>query len=134
MEAQDSLRYDAGGTYTSGTDTFTQLGLQPATEGEQGFATNFAWGYRLLYRIEFLNAVGVWNLIPRVGWQHDVNGTTPAPITNFKEDRKQVTLGLTADYLARWQVNVTYNNSFGAGRYNVRSDRDFVAGSVSYAF
>ena len=134
MEPQDSLRYEAGGTYTSGTGTFTTLGIQPETESPEGFATHFAWGYRLLYRVEFLNAIGAWNLTPRVGWQHDVNGTTPAPITNFKENRKQVTLGLTADYLARWQFNVVYNNSFGAGRYNLRNDRDFVSGSISYAF
>jgi len=134
MESQDVLRYDAGGTYTSGTEAFTQVGVQPETESPDGFADDFSWGYRALARMEFNSAIASVNLIPKVAWLHDVSGNTPAPILNFREGRKTITFGLAAQYLLAWQLDLTYSNSFGGGRYNLRADRDFFSASLSYAF
>ena len=133
MEDKSVLRYDAGGTYTSGTDIFTQAGIQPATE-PGGFADPFAWGYRALLRPTILNAFWNINLTPSVAWLHDVNGTTPLPITNFKEGRKTLTLGMTAEFLLAWQLDFVYTNSWGGGSYNTRNDRDYFSTSLSYSF
>ena len=71
---------------------------------------------------------------PRLIFQHDVSGTTPAPISNFVENRKAVAVGTTFDYLKRWKVDFAYNNYFGGGNANLLTDRDFVSLTASYSF
>ena len=97
-------------------------------------ADDTSWGYRLLGRLEFNNAIGPVNLLPQVAFAHDVHGTTPTPIKNFLEDGKKVTLTLRATYLSEWEAKVSYTNFFGAGSRNSRKDRDFVSMVISYSF
>ncbi|MEA3362607.1 MAG: DUF1302 family protein, partial [Thermodesulfobacteriota bacterium] len=80
------------------------------------------------------NAIGAVTLSPRIAWAHDVSGTTPGPGGNFIEDRKAVTLGLGANYLNQWTADLSYTDYFGAGRYNLVNDRDFVAFNIKYSF
>jgi hypothetical protein len=63
-----------------------------------------------------------------------VHGTTPGPGGNFVDGRKTVTLGLGADYQNQWSADLSYTNYFGAGRYNLVNDRDFVAMNIKYSF
>ena len=98
------------------------------------FGEDTSWGYVLVVGVDFLSAVGAVNLSPAVAFSHDVSGVTPTPIGNFVEDRKTVTLSLTASYLNDWRARVSYTNFFGAGKNNSRNDRDFVSTVVSYAF
>ncbi|MGA1192235.1 MAG: DUF1302 domain-containing protein [Bdellovibrionota bacterium] len=129
---RDELRIEGPGTYTSGNPFFTVAGIQPETETD-GFADKFSWGYRLVTRADFNNAIAAWNIRPSLAFQHD-KGTSPAPITNFVDDRKTVTGTVSADYLNRYQVGVSYTNFFDGGRYNLLRDRDFVSvfGSVFF--
>lgn len=133
MEDKSVLRYEGPGTFTSGTGAFTALGIQPATQ-EGGFADPFSWGYRLLARATFNNAVGPVNLVPQIAFAHDVNGTTPSPIGNFVSGRKAVTLSLGANYLSSLRASLSYTNFFGGGAFNLINDRDFVSLSVNYSF
>jgi hypothetical protein len=71
---------------------------------------------------------------PSIGWSHDVSGTTPGPGGSFIDGRKQVTLGLAFSYLQDWGFDLSYTAFFGAGRYNLLEDRDFIAASVRYSF
>jgi len=116
----------------------------------EGYATRTSWGYRLLARMDFENAIGPAQLSPRVAFFHDVNGVGP----NFNEDTKALSLGLTLNYLQNWQADLAYTNFFGGRRYrgtdpiappldqsrdweinaNPLRDRDFVSLSVSYSF
>lgn len=133
MESKEELRYEGPGTFTSGNNLFTLAGLQPATQND-GFADQFSWGYRLLARADFNNAIGPINLQPGIAFSHDVSGTTPAPLANFVEDRKTVTLSLGATYLDSLRASIAYTNFFGGGAFNLLNDRDFASFVVSYSF
>lgn len=112
-------------------------GQRVTTECEgmtDGFATQFSWGYRIAMRWDYNNVFSGWNMKPRIVFQHDVNGNTPAPISNFLEDRKSVALGTSFDYQRRWKVDFAYNIFMGAEERNLISDRDYVSLALSYSF
>jgi hypothetical protein len=137
MPSKDVLRFEGPGTYTSGNPIHSMPGGAHAgkeSEPAEAFADPSSWGYRLVGRLDYLRAIGAWNLSPRFQWQHDVDGVSPGPGGNFIEGRKALTLGLNFNYQARWQVDVSYTSYGGAGRYNLINDRDFVAGNVKYSF
>ena len=133
MEKKSELRYEGPGTWTSANPAFTAAGVQPATQNG-GFADPFSWGYRLLARATYSNAIGAVNLSPEIAFAHDVNGTTPSPIGNFVEDRKTITLALNASYLHSWQARLAYTNSFDAGPHNLLRDRDFLSFTLNHSF
>lgn len=91
-----------------------------------------SWGYRLAARLDYNNAVGGANLYPYAQFLHDVGGNSPAPSGPFIEGRTAITLGLRADYLSRWQADLSYTRYGGEG--NDLADRDFVSLSVKYSF
>lgn len=130
MPAQEQLRFEASGTYRSGNPD------RAAFEGVErnSFADDFSWGYRVVLKADYKGVIGAWNMSPRLIFQHDVSGTTPAPISNFVENRKAVAVGTTFDYLKRWKVDFAYNNYFGGGNANLLTDRDFVSLTASYSF
>lgn len=146
MPAKASLRLQAPGTFTSGNpNQAVAPGVDPAfplggahagkpAESADNFADATSWGYRLVGRLIYNNAIGAITLSPRIGWQHDVNGTSPQPAGPFLEGRKTITLGLGASYLNTWSADLSYTNFFGAGRHNLLNDRDFVEFSIKYAF
>jgi hypothetical protein len=148
MEEKSRLRYEAAGTFTSANAFFSPCndganpycnpvypaGVQPGTERGHAFADRFSWGYQLVAKADYLNAVGPINLFPILAFSQDVEGTTPAPIVNFIGGRKAITPRLDASYLDAWRASLAYTNYFDAGRYNLINDRDFVSLSVSYAF
>lgn len=133
LESKDELRYNGPGTDTGGGAFFTAAGIQPETQTD-GFADDFSWGYRLVARSEYNNAIGSVNLQPTLAFRHDVTGTTPGPGGNFVEDRMQVTAGLGATFQQNLQGNVSYTNFFGGDEFNQLNDRDFVTISTSYSF
>ncbi len=91
-----------------------------------------SWGYRLAARLDYNRAVGAVNLFPYLRFGHDVSGNSPAPSGPFVEGRTALTLGLGADYLSRWQFDVSYTQY--AGSRNSLRDRDFVTATVKYSF
>jgi len=142
MPSKDEMRLDGPGTPVSGnpnhsldTDVYP-LAAHEDKEAEpaDAFADATSWGYRMIAKLDFNNAIGAVTLSPRIAWAHDVSGTTPGPGGNFIEDRKTVTLGLGANYLNQWTADLSYTNFFGADRYNLINDRDFVAFNIKYSF
>ena len=91
-----------------------------------------SWGYRLAARLDYNQAIGAVNLFPYLRFGHDVSGNSPAPSGSFVEGRTAVTLGLSADYLSRWQFDVSYTQ-YAGGRNSLR-DRDFVTTTIKYSF
>ncbi len=144
MPSKDELRFDSAGTPISGNATIAAGadGITGTADdvhfGETEPATAFAdatsWGYRIVAKFDFNNAVGAITLSPRIAWAHDVNGNSPGPGGNFLEGRKAVTLGLGANYQNRWTADISYTDYFGAGRYNLINDRDFLALNIKYSF
>ena len=133
LENEDTLAYEGPGTTTHGNSLYTLAGIQPATQTE-GFADDFSWGYRLLGRLEYNNAIGPVALLPRVAFAHDVNGTTPGPGGNFVSNRKRLTAAITANYQNVVRGELSYTSFFGGDEFNVLSDRDFISISASYSF
>ncbi len=134
MPSYQELRFEGPGTYTSGSPFPTMGGVQPATEDKRGFATATSWGYRLVGRWRYDNAFSSINLSPRIGWAHDVSGTTPGPGGNFIDGRKALSLGLNAVYQETWSADIAYTRYMGAGRYNLINDRDFVSFNIKTSF
>jgi len=134
LEDKDVLRYNGPGTDTGGGYDFLTGDLRnPQTEAD-GFADDFSWGYRMLARATYNNAIGALTILPRIAWAHDVSGTTPGPGGSFIDGRKTITLGVGFNYLQKWVFDLAYTNYSGGGRYNLLYDRDFYAASVRYSF
>lgn len=133
MPDKDELRLDGPGTFISGNEALAAAHFGQF-ESADHFADATSWGYRLLARLDYNNAIGAVNLQPHIAWSHDVGGISPAPIANFLEDRRAVTVGLKATYLQNWEVDFSYTDFFGAGRYNLLNDRDFASFTVKYSF
>jgi hypothetical protein len=137
MPDKDVLRYEGPGTYTSGNPLMAAPGGAHAGKPEEApehFADDFSWGYRLAGRLQYDNAIGPWALVPRFGWQHDVSGVSPGPGGNFVEGVKALTVGIAANYQNRWEIDLSYTNYSGGGRWNLINDRDFIGGFIKYAF
>jgi hypothetical protein len=76
MPSKDELRFEGPGTYTSGNPYMSTNNPGAAHPGKayetaDHFADDFSWGYRLVGRLTYNNAIGAWSLSPRFGWQHD---------------------------------------------------------------
>jgi hypothetical protein len=138
------LRYNGPGTSVSGNaelrsrhcpnlPTANCLALD-LVEPQNRFADATSWGYRLAGRLEYPGLMGPWNVVPRFSWQHDVSGTTPGPGGNFVEGRYALTLGVSTNLQAKWEIDASWTKFGGAGRFNDINDRDFVAASVKYSF
>ena len=120
-----------------------------------GFVTENSWGYRLLSRLDYPNAIGATTVSPRLAFAHDVSGVGPT----FNEATKAATLGLGFDYRQNLQADIAYTWFWGGRTYagtdapsagsgalppgqsaayasssNPLKDRDFLALSVSYSF
>jgi hypothetical protein len=136
MPSKDELRFEAPGTYTSGQEIQYQVGAHVGKDWErpEHFPDDFSWGYRLVTRLDYVNAIGAWRLSPRLAWQHDVDGISPGPGGPFLAGRQALTVGIEAAYQNAWQVDLSYTQYMGAGRYNLINDRDFIGGFVKYSF
>lgn len=140
MPSKSKMRLDGPGTPVSGNpdhaDPNYPLAAHPGKKSEpaSAFADATSWGYRMVAKLDYNNAIGAVTLSPRVAWAHDVNGTTPGPGGNFVEGRKAITLGLGANYQNKWAADISYTDFFGAGRYNLINDRDFLAAEIKYFF
>lgn len=119
------------------------------------FMTSSSWGYRLVGRLDFANALFGATVSPRIAFSHDVDGRSPT----FNEGAKALTLGVGFNYQQSWQADIAYTAFFGgrkikgvdpvssasagfpagqsasyASHTNPLYDRDFLSVSVSYSF
>ena len=94
-----------------------------------GFFTDFSWGYRLRASLDYSNVFAGVNLSPNIAWSHDVEGYSQ----NFNENAKSVSIGVNADYANKYNASISYTNFFD-GKYNTLVDRDFAAVSVGVSF
>jgi len=119
---------------TSGTDLplGSFLGLSPRTGCRP---TEFAYGYVLVGVLQYNNAFGTpITVSPRIAWQHDVKGNSPAPLSNYREGTKSVSLAIDGSYQNTWRGGISYTNIFGNEKYTKDGDKDFVSINLSYSF
>jgi len=130
---KDVLRLNGPATFISGNEDLAAVHYN-TYEAAEHFADETSWGYRLMTRMEFTNALAGATLSPRVVFQHDVSGVSPGPAGNFIEGRKAVTAGVTATYQNAYTADISYTMFTGAGRYNLITDRDYIAANIKYSF
>ena len=119
------------------------------------FATENSWGYRLVGRLDYPNAIGAVTVSPRLAFSHDVSGSSPT----FNEGAQALTSGFGFNYRQNWQADIAYTAFFGgevvsgtdtpsaasgalpagqaatyASNTNPMVDRDFLSVSLSYSF
>ncbi|WP_415904417.1 DUF1302 domain-containing protein [Neptuniibacter sp. QD48_55] len=98
-----------------------------------GFVTQDSYGYVLRANLNYPNAFAGVNLTPQISFKHGLEGYGPQPGAAFNEDEKTLGLSLTADYLNKYQVQLSYTDFFG-GDFNSIEDRDFLSISASVSF
>ncbi|WP_306480980.1 DUF1302 domain-containing protein [Limnobacter sp.] len=105
-----------------------------SVRGNEGYVTDFSWGYRLrtsaTYRDVFLGT----DLIPSIAWSHDVDGWSPEPGQVFNEGRQSVGLGLGFEFDANTKASINYTTFTNAADFDPLRDRDFISLTGSYAF
>lgn len=135
MPSKSRLRLDGAGTYVSGNPILGPIAHPGKPIEDSGnFADSTSFGYQVVFRLDYNNAVGAVNLSPRLAWRQDIKGNSPRPSGNFQAGVKAITFGLDATYQNSWSTDVSYTNFFGGGRHNLINDRDFVAFNVKYSF
>ncbi|MFB9886695.1 DUF1302 domain-containing protein [Balneatrix alpica] len=98
-----------------------------------GFVTQNSWGYAVRASLSYPDAVAGINLTPTISFKHDVEGVSPQPGGVFNEGSKSLGLSIGADYLNKYNANLSWNHFFD-GKYNTLKDRDFVSASFGMTF
>lgn len=132
-----TLSGEVGVIHVSGLEGHSEAryGRDPVfgSEGNGGFTTANAWGYRARAVWDYNKVLPSLDLKPNLAWSHDVSGYSPGPDNTFDEGRKAISLGIDAEYENTYLSSLSYTNFFG-GRYSTLSDRDFVTLSVGLKF
>ena len=145
-QIQTTITYQGGSNNWFGADKMTILiepGLVFADIPSGGVfdKTAFAemdevsWGYVALVKVEYADALFDMTLEPSLTFKHDASGSSPgAPIGTFIQDRKSMTLAMTATYLTSSTIDVGYTMNWGNDDANLDQDRDFFALTVKHSF
>ena len=136
LPSKDTLRFDGPGTVVGGNlAAMTATGNGAfGSEPASAFADKFSWGYQLVGRLDYNNFYAGVNVSPLIVFAHDVKGNTPLPIGNFLKGRKSLTVGAEFTFQNAWALDIRYVNFFGAGRFNLLGDRDYVSANLKYSF
>ena len=147
----DELQIEGPGTFThasAGTDGTGADGSRQANSGvigasglrfnptqqQDGFATDFSWGYRVIAIIRYDNVFPGISFEDTVIWAHDIDGIAPGPGENFVEGRKNLINNLEMRFGQGWSAAFGYVGFYGGGEQNLLRDRDFVNLGVRYRF
>ncbi len=131
--------HHSAGVDGSGTPTFDQtqttndIRLNPHFQ-DDGFATAFSWGYRILAQAAYEDVLPGLRIAPQFTFFQDVQGRAPLPSGEFFEGRKQATAGLSLVFNDSLAGAVRYSWFFDGGLRNQLSDRDNIQLSLSYDF
>jgi uncharacterized protein DUF1302 len=145
-----NVRFNAPGVFLPAPDSSTATSNGSIQPGGEGYVTRDSWGYRLLGRMDFENAIGPASLSPRIAFSHDVHGVSPT----FNQGTKAATFGVSLSYRQQWLLDVAYTAFWGGRTYsgvdpvavpagqsafyassaNPLKDRDFLSISLSYSF
>lgn len=104
------------------------------TQQKVGAATSFSWGYRVLIRGQYSNALAGINLTPSILFFHDLGGISPVTIDNYVAGRKTINVALDAELTRSLVGGTQYQWHTGGGRNNLRSDRDNLSLFFRYSF
>ena len=98
--------------------------------GEDGYVTDFSWGYQLTLKSTYANAIGPVTLTPSLTLQHGVEGYSSDDA--LQEDQRSLGLGIGMGY-KKLSADLSYTTYNDAG-YSVVNDRDYLSLSTTYNF
>ena len=97
-----------------------------------GFVTDFAWGYRLRVSADYSNVMGSGvTVTPSVAWADDVEGVSMDP--TFNEGRQTLGLGLKFSYQKKYTLDLNYVG-YANDTFDPTFDRDYYSAAVSMTF
>ncbi|MES0873737.1 DUF1302 domain-containing protein [Sinimarinibacterium thermocellulolyticum] len=146
MPSRDVLQFEGGdynNTHASpgadGSGDVGDPGVKPTqrlnpTQQTEGFADDFAAGYRLILRLEYNNVIFGWNFKPQILWSHDVYGVAPSPNQNFIEGTMLWQVGTDIEITQKLGAQLFYQGWADGGTVNGYRDKDFAGFAVSYTF
>lgn len=98
-----------------------------------GYVTDFSWGYRLRASLDFNNVFGSsWQATPSVFFLHDVKGISSD--SQFNEGRKTVSLGLRMSLNKVHNLDLNFTTYSDGAKYDAFRDRDNYSVAYSYTF
>lgn len=98
-----------------------------------GYVTDFAWGYRLRGQLDYNNVFGTSiTASPFAFLGQDVDGVSMDG--QFNEGRLTTSIGLSLDYNKQQKIDLSYVSFDNSAQYDPLHDRDFYAASYSYSF
>lgn len=149
MPSRNELQFEGGDYhnthYSPGADgTGDPAGSDPAvtkptqrlnpTQQTDGFADDFAAGYRIIVRMEYNQLLFDWTFKPQLVWSHDVYGTAISPAQNFIEDTMLYQIGTDIEITNKLGAQLFYQGWADGGTVNGYRDKDFAGFAVSYTF
>jgi hypothetical protein len=106
------IKFNGPGVFLPATSQGA-VATQAGAVQETGFVTESSYGYRVVGRLEYANALFGANVAPRVAFNHDIKGVSPT----FNEGTKSIALGANFDYQKKFTVDVSYTGYFGGRNY-----------------
>lgn len=112
------------------SSVYGSSGSETEMFADNGYVTDFSWGYRVLAQLEYTNALmSGLTLKPTVSWSHDVNGYGPEPGSQFYEGRMILGTALSAEYMNTYFGNISYTHYFDTDYWDL-DDRNFISLSI----
>lgn len=104
-----------------------------ATCSNDGYVTEDSWGYRLRASARYPGLLTGADLVPTIGFAHDVKGWTHD--NTFNQGRKILNVSLRGEYQKRYFADVSYFTVLGkGGDFDNLRDRDYLNLAVGYSF
>jgi len=127
-----SAGVDGSGTPNTQQQASSAADRQNPTSETKGFATDFSYGARSLFVLEYDDVLRGVNLSPALAYFQDIGGTAPLPSGEFISGRKQVIAQLQFNYFDRFFGGITNTWYFGGGQFNLLKDRGNLAMFVGW--
>lgn len=106
------LKFNGPGVFLPATQ-LGSLASQAGSVQPTGYATEHSWGYRLVGRLEYPNAVLGANMSPRLAFSHDVDGVSQT----FNEGIKSLSAGVNFEYQKKFTVDFSYTTFFDGRKF-----------------
>ena len=143
-------RYGKGFIYGTGQTNAFNTGIQPNSPlslgcaaggsnfnpvgcANDGYVTDFAWGYRLRASLDYPGFMGTgWVATPSIFWLHDVEGVSMD--SQFNDGRKTISLGMKFNLNKTHNLEFNYTTYSNKAKYDIFRDKDNASVSYSYTF
>ena len=134
-EEAGNLRFGRGFIYGVGVlpgATVPSTNPQPDGRKNDGYVTDFAWGYRVRARLDYDGlAGGAMRVSPNLVWNQDVDGVSMDG--QFIDGRETLGLGVGFTWAKKYTLDLGYT-WFADSAYNPLMDRDYYSASFGVTF